>query len=153
MPLIISQPFRLLDLPPEIWSKIGRLVVDGAAICTQDTITKAKRPAITRTCLVLRNELLPYFYRTKVRICVCLLGSKMKIIGKWLRSIDVMRRSSVKVLTVWIMDEHLRGKGDRQGRGRIESVTSCVREKWKLEMSMEIETEEGPGSWYKVILH
>lgn len=66
----------LLDLPPEIWSTIGRLVIDSAASVNLSEIYASfventflpdlQQPAITRVCSAMRQELLPYYYQTRV---------------------------------------------------------------------------------------
>ena len=75
-----QQPFRLLDLPPELWLKIGKLAIDSTPlllksnhICNIMHSSEERRasaslwqPAITRVCVPLRVELLPYYYQTRV---------------------------------------------------------------------------------------
>ncbi|EME87732.1 uncharacterized protein MYCFIDRAFT_75576 [Pseudocercospora fijiensis CIRAD86] len=84
-----SQPFRLLDLPDELWVKIGKFAVtysdvilinqdlrvkeptearknddDGNQRCEKECcIIKRDQPAITKTCRLLRTELLPEYYK------------------------------------------------------------------------------------------
>lgn len=85
------QPFHLLNLPDELWARIGRIAVENelhaissshdddftastTIVHSQDGSScnckvnyaavsrlTATRPAITQTCSVLRAELLPYF--------------------------------------------------------------------------------------------
>ncbi|KAK4891949.1 hypothetical protein LTR27_009474 [Elasticomyces elasticus] len=61
--------FRLLSLPPELWSRICRLAVT----CDQPTVIEAhmsstkaqdtvQQPPITRTCKVIREETIDVFY-------------------------------------------------------------------------------------------
>ncbi|KAK4631876.1 hypothetical protein CLAFUW4_03886 [Fulvia fulva] len=38
------KPFRLLDLPPEIWSKIGMMAIEDTPPCTNASIASAKSP-------------------------------------------------------------------------------------------------------------
>lgn len=67
----------LLNLPSEIWSTIGRLVIDCAArvdpseiyasFAEKEFLPGLQQPAITRVCGTLRQELLPYYYRTCVQ--------------------------------------------------------------------------------------
>lgn len=65
--------FRLLDLPPEIWSHIVKLAVEGADydIGNSEKLTIFNRrrrlrgttqPGITRTCRAIRHETIPHFY-------------------------------------------------------------------------------------------
>ncbi|KAK4612111.1 hypothetical protein CLAFUW4_13357 [Fulvia fulva] len=121
-----TKPFPLLDLPPELWSKIGKLVVDQSDKVTDSTIVlitqssdpreRAKyreeigQPAITRTCQVLRAELLPYYYRSKISVQVIAGSLEVVSVGKWLRSIGDKNRSAlarVWLRCYWIHDEQL----------------------------------------------
>lgn len=69
-----SQPFRLLDLPPEIWSRIGKFAIDNVKRMTWWDLVNAnassRQPSITRTCICLRKELLPYYYCTKIEVII-----------------------------------------------------------------------------------
>ncbi|EMC93655.1 hypothetical protein BAUCODRAFT_37356 [Baudoinia panamericana UAMH 10762] len=65
-----TAPFRLLNLPAEIWTQIIALAViykDPITITrssrVKDQQELVRQPAITRTCRVLRLEALPLFYR------------------------------------------------------------------------------------------
>lgn len=66
------EPFRLLDLPPELWSTIGKMVVDTVPIdplenwCWQELERKVRQPAICSVCRCLRAELLGYFYGARI---------------------------------------------------------------------------------------
>ncbi|KAK4611497.1 hypothetical protein CLAFUW4_13210 [Fulvia fulva] len=69
----MANPQGLLDLPPEIWSQIGKLVVDNEAnlpyydFLTVERLSRGQpQPPVTRVCKVLREELLPYYYKTKI---------------------------------------------------------------------------------------
>lgn len=62
-------PFGLLDLPPELWIRICRLIVEDWHIIhvhqNMDHSRSLKtiyQPAITRTCRIIRGEILKYFY-------------------------------------------------------------------------------------------
>lgn len=62
-------PFRLLDLPPELWVRICEFavlkscpIVIGHQTDMKDMARVALQPSITRTCRVLRHEALPLFY-------------------------------------------------------------------------------------------
>ena len=56
-----------------------------------------EQPAITRTCQILRAELLPYYYIARVLIDVDDLGSRSNLVGKWLRAIGPENRKFVDV--------------------------------------------------------
>jgi hypothetical protein len=64
-----TKPFRLLHLPPEIWLQIcHHAVVQTNPIVITASPTSSgqelivQQPALTRTCRLLRSELLPFFY-------------------------------------------------------------------------------------------
>lgn len=67
------QVFPLLDLPPELWIKIGKIAIDcglklGCWPYREDVVLLLKQAPITRVCNLLRLELLPYFYGEQLRL-------------------------------------------------------------------------------------
>lgn len=71
----LTQRKGLLDLPPEIWSHIGKLAIDQVPTFSNFQLPDWKstyhQPPLTRTCRLLREENLPYFYSTRIRVrCV-----------------------------------------------------------------------------------
>ncbi|KAF2480469.1 hypothetical protein BDY17DRAFT_193449 [Neohortaea acidophila] len=65
-----KKPRGLLDLPPEIWSKICKLAVkDDSPVLLKpgsphyENPTVVRQPGITRVCRRIREECLPEFYR------------------------------------------------------------------------------------------
>ncbi|KAK4612108.1 hypothetical protein CLAFUW4_13358 [Fulvia fulva] len=119
------KPFRLLDLPPELWSKIGQLIVDDASTVTEkklywihhpypssaQELAEIQQPATTRTCSILRAELLPYYYQSKISISVIASSLASRVVGKWLRMIGSKNRSVVT--GVWLT---LYGTRDKQSQ-------------------------------------
>lgn len=115
-----KKPTSLLDLPAEIWSEIGRLVIDNTTpvrpsysgcenFCTCRKWPPPQQPAITQVSRVLREELLPYYYATKVTISVSL---DHYATDKWLSAIGERNRRHVTGLTIvgpkWqIIDEEI----------------------------------------------
>lgn len=79
---LAKQPFRLLDLPNELWIEIGKLAIDEHPIEHRpweaprgysDKATLQHRngqPAITRVCRILRQELMPYYHKHKIHCVV-----------------------------------------------------------------------------------
>ncbi|KAK3661624.1 hypothetical protein LTR56_000112 [Elasticomyces elasticus] len=64
---ILSKPLLEL-LPAELWSRIGKEVIDITPFCTSDRKFRiVPQPPITRVCRAFREELLPYFCRTKFK--------------------------------------------------------------------------------------
>lgn len=67
--LELRSPFRLFDLPPELWTRICSFAVTrdqpmkiGKEKMLKDSAAIVRQPAITRTCRLLRTEALPLFY-------------------------------------------------------------------------------------------
>ncbi|KXS93888.1 hypothetical protein AC578_1697 [Pseudocercospora eumusae] len=122
-----DKPFRLLDLPPELWVEIGQMAVDEAAQSIRDYGEKLKvrskvdfgvwpwtwstaeqnkrlaQPAITKVCRALRQELLPYHYEAHVplAICGCLIDWTPDRVKPWLLAIG--RESRQKLRLVYLM--------------------------------------------------
>lgn len=63
----------------------------------------ANTPAITRTCNALRQELLPYYYRSKVDLDVR-PGEAFQIAGKWLNAIGAESRRMIRGLELRTRD-------------------------------------------------
>ncbi|SMQ50375.1 unnamed protein product [Zymoseptoria tritici ST99CH_3D1] len=69
----VHAPFRLLDLPDELWAEIGRLVIEDLPTIELDswdftdpesTSMALAVPGILQTCSALRNELRSDYYRS-----------------------------------------------------------------------------------------
>lgn len=67
----------LLDLPAEIWSKIGKFAIDAGPLVDKEALLDSMKnktarswhqPAIAIACRCLREELLPYFYKNMVEL-------------------------------------------------------------------------------------
>lgn len=65
-----NMPFRMLDLPPELWSRIGGFAVtDDEALQLRQyrpdeaNCAAVRQPDLTRTCRIVRKEALKLFYR------------------------------------------------------------------------------------------
>ncbi|RMX85912.1 hypothetical protein D0869_03483 [Hortaea werneckii] len=106
-----SKGSRLLDLPPEIWSSIGRHVIDCAARVNLSEIYTSfventflpglQQPAITRVCGALRQELLPYYYRTCVEFQIWSdfaspMGHRLDPRLDWLVTIGRSNRKNIR---------------------------------------------------------
>lgn len=132
--------FRLLDLPKELWSEIGKMAVDnhaslhfGESCCfyvVDNGETRRSRdgrvsniPPVTQTCAAMREELLSYYYVTKVDINVILrtsLGGEGRRLAHWLRSIEprmLHHFKSIRIADV-IQDQTVLQTG-RSARSRI----------------------------------
>ncbi|SMY24026.1 unnamed protein product [Zymoseptoria tritici ST99CH_1A5] len=114
-----AQPFRLLDLPDELWIKIGKMVIEDLPV-TQITMKTAfdyttraynipehfkmpkvlaagvKTPAILHTCSSLRKELRLGYYNSKINILVEFFnGKEDKWVPKYLRAIGTEARKQI----------------------------------------------------------
>lgn len=96
-----DQRKSLLNLPAEIWSKIGRYAVDNAYTLTGSYFIRGEswpyQPGIIQASRALRQELLPYFLSTKIEVggAPC---DKLAIvaIGKWLHALEPDMRHLVR---------------------------------------------------------
>ena len=144
------KPFRLLDLPPELWIKIGKLMIDESTSCTankdtwrralklpnRDYLCNSDPPAILHTCGLLRFELTPYYYRTKVDISALYRRKNnfwgLDAVGKWLRSADPVNRRMISGLEI---------TQSRYCQQRFVAGTSEVeprlREVWMVDLKVE----------------
>lgn len=98
-----QQPaFRLLDLPDELWVRIGKFVIEESTPCRMDTLPMlclAKQPAILQVCSRLRSELRLQYYNTKIEIrfrSVCHLVNNRRVYGEYLRAIGPHARRQIK---------------------------------------------------------
>ncbi|KAK5738358.1 hypothetical protein LTR17_006077 [Elasticomyces elasticus] len=106
-----NKVFGLLDLPPELWLKIAKYVLDNtpkvkswpsnyAVRLRPQDCAPLRQPAITRTCHALRIELLPLFYEGHIRFRFydghnggCARGSTR---SEWLSAIGATNRRCLK---------------------------------------------------------
>lgn len=101
-----DKPFRLLDLPPELWSRICKdaVVSDELVILDGEGSSKSicrltEQPAIIRTCNAIRNEARPTFYGTNAFILVD-NAIRPNAICRWLSAIGPVNRRSFARLYV-----------------------------------------------------
>ena len=120
-----AQPFRLLDLPPELWSKIGKLVIHGEPVLDNDALemheinvntlgkpsTITESPSITRVCRVVRGELLPYYYTTKIH-CFALDRDIILDISAWIERIGTEHRRIVRGVYLVLPTDVVEGEMD-----------------------------------------
>ncbi|KJY00138.1 hypothetical protein TI39_contig341g00014 [Zymoseptoria brevis] len=96
-----KQKLGLLDLPDELWAKIGNMVVEDLPRTQVSTRPQydLKQPAILQTCASLRNELRLDYFRTKVFIIpqmAVLLEHRQKY-GEYLHAIGADARRLITV--------------------------------------------------------
>ncbi|KAK4497317.1 hypothetical protein PRZ48_011767 [Zasmidium cellare] len=151
-----AKPFRLLDLPPELWIKIGQMTIDALApIENKDIITWSRswhtgkkpnqKPTLALTCHQLHAELMPYFYNTKMKL-TWELNSYFEVhLGKWLNCIGAENRKHVKGMRALVW----RSKGDSVKKKQRE-----LGEFWKLKVDMTptwSRCEEKTGRWTAIL--
>lgn len=111
----LRQRKGLLDLPAEIWSKIGKIVIADSNHLSATAFWESPKhpdfyhqPPIPRTCRILREEPLPQFYSTRVHIH-CANFSRITV---WLRRIgpELRRclRGTVVLRSLFESEEHFR---------------------------------------------
>ncbi|SMY24042.1 unnamed protein product [Zymoseptoria tritici ST99CH_1A5] len=107
-----EQPFRLLDLPDELWVKIGKMVIDdwrSIKLTTPADFDFLKRvpaakmdpPPILHTCSALRNELRLYYYGSDkfevgVRRAGVMWRSAQDLVGRYLVAIGPEARRQLR---------------------------------------------------------
>ncbi|KAK5738225.1 hypothetical protein LTR17_006102 [Elasticomyces elasticus] len=119
-----NEVFGLLNLPPELWLKIGKYVLDNtpkvkswpsnyARRVSPQAYAPLRQPAITRTCYALRIELLPLFYQGHIRFRFydshnggCARGSPQI---KWLSAIGATNRRCLKNIELLAVPSDLEG--------------------------------------------
>ena len=144
----------LLDLPAELWSTIGHLVIDDTPhisdafsdIHLREThgarIPLAARkimnqPPITRTCSALRHELLAYYYKNKVQASMFMDDRLYLVFPAWLEAMGRETRRHIKSIELIFVDG-----------GSVEKVRELVKE-WDIQDEVEV-TPFGDGHQFDV---
>ncbi|SMY24037.1 unnamed protein product [Zymoseptoria tritici ST99CH_1A5] len=126
IPLPPAQPFRLMDLPDELWVRIGKMVIEDSAAIQVGHIERDRNvvlglkdgegqrpngwmysseltpPAILQTCAALRKELRGEYYRAKITISVKRRPTNStsvegrRAIGQYLRMIGPHARKMIQ---------------------------------------------------------
>ncbi|KAF2169751.1 hypothetical protein M409DRAFT_52257 [Zasmidium cellare ATCC 36951] len=133
------KPFRLLDLPPELWSKIGKMVISDIPeypMCLLWACRSLDYAApILRTCRVLREELLPSFYEAGLKISCC-TGIDLDGLKGLLGHMDENARRSMRGVRYTSYDHSMseeRLLWLRSRLGNIEfNLTDPYFEEWKM---------------------
>ncbi|SMY24043.1 unnamed protein product [Zymoseptoria tritici ST99CH_1A5] len=147
----VHAPFRLLDLPDELWAKIGRLVIDDLPAIKlhsytfytdlESTSSALAVPGVLQTCSALRNELRSDYYKSN-KIAVDLDHSwpeEFHNVGLHLQAIGAEAR---RLLTEYRVEQTFRGwnKGDWKLEPRHHFLD------WNIELEMELESEHAGSS-------
>lgn len=97
----LRTPFRLLDLPPELWLRICEFAVTkptairvGKEPNPEDQMAVIRQPAITRTSRLLRVEALPMFYALNTFEMLHCFGVPCP--RKWITAIGTTNRQRMK---------------------------------------------------------
>ncbi|SMR52516.1 unnamed protein product [Zymoseptoria tritici ST99CH_3D1] len=145
-----AQPFRLFDLPDELWVRIGKMVIDDtpamkvSKVVTRPALEPSSRnknsskeygidlnpPAILQTCSALRRELRAEYYRHKVTLATSVNYkhgsnslSAISKLGQWLLIIGPEARQEVQGIY----------HGDFARRGvAILAAPGCGASKWGM---------------------
>ncbi|KJX93690.1 hypothetical protein TI39_contig4271g00002 [Zymoseptoria brevis] len=171
------QPFRLFDLPDELWVRIGKMVIHDTKAINVGRITlcsdkkgcdagheaeewlvpscKLTPPAILQTCSWLRNELRGTYYRDKVAVRVVWEWAPYpeiySLLGRYLRMIGPKARSQIQGAMsddIWLVPK--RPTPEPQW---------CRYVDWEIEMMLEAQRTIHPSSepghemhelWYKI---
>ncbi|KAK4895321.1 hypothetical protein LTR27_006664 [Elasticomyces elasticus] len=91
----LRTPFRLLDLPPELWSRIVR-----SSWSREEVRLRLKQPAISRTSRILREETLSAFYTDSYGWYVT--SNTAPLLIDWLRAVPEQYRPSLNVIVTLI---------------------------------------------------
>ncbi|EME39839.1 hypothetical protein DOTSEDRAFT_27797 [Dothistroma septosporum NZE10] len=105
------KPCRLLGLPAEIWSRIGRSAIDDVPNVTAEMIAQADN---TENTIIRRqstdskspapcNQLLAYYYQTKAGFQTNESSDVLASSGEWLRCVGAVNRRHILGITV-LMD-------------------------------------------------
>ena len=101
----LRSPFRLLDLPPELWLRIcefavikSRPIQIGREPDPADQMAMVSQPDITRTCRLLRSEGLPLFYSANVFEMYHYFGIPCP--RRWILAIGEGNRQRMRTMTV-----------------------------------------------------
>ncbi len=99
----VSEPFRLLDLPPEIRDMITTRVVTKQPRKDwppkQVPVPRRCEPALSMTCRQMRNESIGIFYR-RTSFNVCLDDFDFKPLFTWLRDIGMVNSNAIERLFI-----------------------------------------------------
>lgn len=97
----LRSPFRLFDLPPELWLRVCEFAVlkpspirVGREPNLKDQVAVTQQPAITRTCRLLRHEALPVFYALNTFEMLHHFGVPCP--RKWIEAIGCAHRKRMK---------------------------------------------------------
>ncbi|SMQ50371.1 unnamed protein product [Zymoseptoria tritici ST99CH_3D7] len=131
-----TSSFRLFDLPPELWVRIGRMVVDDLPAFKLSRInfrseriapfevgmptewglisSELRPPAILQTCSALRNELRNGYYQSKISVMVPLWLSSERVLrlGQYLRMIGPEARRQVRTVSARCLGQESDGLYD-----------------------------------------
>ncbi|KAK3661622.1 hypothetical protein LTR56_000110 [Elasticomyces elasticus] len=97
-----EEPFRLLDLPDEIWARITRYAVTSDQRLTLRPKSSAQ-PPIARVCRLLREEALPTFYGNTIYYYDCYSWRDYHLIN-WLRSVPSWCKAYVSNTFIFLDD-------------------------------------------------
>ncbi|SMR52523.1 unnamed protein product [Zymoseptoria tritici ST99CH_3D1] len=150
-----QQPFRLFDLPDELWIKIGEMAIDSedttdigemAQECFDPIYEEEGRqillrhPAILQTCSALRNELRLRYYRNNVSITMysdfegARQNNSLRAVGAYLRLIGLEARQQINTNLGQYFPDH--------NKGFPSPVAWQSLHEWDMELMLEVKRVE-----------
>ncbi|EME42835.1 hypothetical protein DOTSEDRAFT_24850 [Dothistroma septosporum NZE10] len=163
------------SLPNEIWSGIGKLVVDNDSDFTSKDLrkldwkldTQVYEPPITKVCRYLRKELLIYYYQTRVNVSMGVYDrnsghrslDQVRLVGRDLRIVGPENRKHIGHVTLcWTVDRIRRRKEQALLRFGKRAL-GFVEDAWDLKVKLELVRVENGGQrdrrtyfYFKVVL-
>ncbi|KAK5127818.1 hypothetical protein LTR85_004934 [Meristemomyces frigidus] len=135
-----NQPFRFLDLPPELRNRVyDDLVVTEAPLlpsaCQHTSRPSAAQPDITRVCRQIRQEALPMFYglnQFDVHIHRC----DFAYFIDYMDTIGEHNRKHIKIVVLQLMDRLT------CGNGLLDFARWCASAEGTAEMGISVEVDE-----------
>ncbi|KAK4612287.1 hypothetical protein CLAFUW4_12866 [Fulvia fulva] len=132
----MSDRRSLLDLPPELWSHIGKLSTDAWIedwwSPFHSLSESLAQPPIAQTCRTLRGKLLPYFFRRNELFTDCWKrGYKWTECGRFLRALE---RGTRRLIGGWKVQV---GSG-KYAEEDLETMKDYMDTTWSVEYELEL---------------
>ena len=110
--------------------------------CNLSVPLASQQPPITRVCRILREELLSYYYETKIRLSYRDLDGVSSNMGKWLRAIESEHRHCIGTIGINTYPWMTRLPDGPKAAGALEER---LKEHWKVDLKVGL--GEPVGLW------